>query len=156
MKFYGIDPGKKGGVAKIDDAGALIYAVPMPLQPDKLLDVPALSRLLDFTERSHYALERAQPMPRQGISSTSKYMTDYGRIRGVIESRTPVEFIHLVRPQVWKAILETGRDKQGAIDLVERIYPDFNLILPGRRVRSDGLADSICIALWCRHAHRSV
>ena len=157
MNFYGIDPGKKGGIAKIDTDGDLLFFKPMPCHPYGYLDVPELVKIL-FGQfgpiiDDHYAIERAQAMPRQGISSTFKYATDYGRIRGVIESRAPAEKVHLPRPQTWKVVLETGRDKQAAINLVESVYPDINLILPGKRVKHDGCADAISIALWCRRTH---
>lgn len=153
MDYYGIDPGKAGGVAKVDQAGDLVFALPMPQRPDGWMDVRALHDMIDFDADSHYAVERAQPMPRQGMSSTAKYMTDYGKILGLIESRIEPQRVHLPRPLHWKPILETGRDKKAAAELVEVLHPDFELVLPGRRVPHDGIADAICIAHWCRTTH---
>jgi hypothetical protein len=43
----------------------------------------------------------------------------------------------------------TGRQrKQAAVRLVGERVPGLGLVLPGRRLPHDGLADAACLALW--------
>ena len=156
MDFYGIDPGKNGGIAKINGNGQLVLAVPMPKREDGWLDVRGAAALLAggngvFTgDNAHYAIERSQSFPKQGAASTARYMTDYGKLCAILELWPSVEFRHYPGPRAWKAILEGGTDKAASARLVKRLHPEFNPIRPRAKKPHDGVCDAIAIAHWCR------
>lgn len=156
MDYFGIDPGKKGGIAKLDGDGNLIFGVPMPARPDGWLYVRRAAQLLVKSNpagSAHYAIEKAQSMPKQSSSATARYMTDYGKLCAILELWPEVPHRHYPRPQHWKVILGGGTNKQAAINFVKQRHPDFNLVQPRARTPHNGIADAICIAHWCRMQH---
>ena len=154
--FYGIDPGKKGGIGCIDADGDLVAAFPLPVRGDGWVDIREARRVLLHqrpNEGSHYALERPEMRRGQGMASTARSHADWGKLCGLLELEVDLEHRHFPVSQAWKAILSGKRDKAAAIALVQELHPDFNLVLPGCRVPHDGIADAICIAHWCRRVH---
>lgn len=142
MNYFGIDPGSKGGWAVLgddQDAGA------MPMV-GKEIDAYALAAVLNKYRPSLVVVERAQAMPRQGVSSMFNYGKGFGKILGVLEAGC---WSHqLVTPQQWKrsVLAGTAKDKFAAINHCHRRYPMVDLV-PGRaRKPQDGIADAVCMA----------
>ena len=157
MDFYGIDPGKKGGIAKLDGRGELVDVWPMPLREDGRVEIRQVGSYLFKGQpkgSAHYAIERAQAMPKQGIVSTARYLEDFGKIVGILEifaGGNQAEFLHFPRPQMWKQILERGTNKAAAAHLVRKVYGAevIKRLTPKRGQHPhDGQTEAICIALW--------
>jgi crossover junction endodeoxyribonuclease RuvC len=91
MIVVGIDPGLRGGVCVL---GPDPLAVPMPVTGGQI-DGRELAVLLSGA--SMVAIEHAQAMPRQGVTSTFRYGTGFGILLGVCEA-IGVPY-RLVRPQ---------------------------------------------------------
>lgn len=95
ITVIGIDPGITGAVAFIPPAGeqgAEVY---------DFTDASAMDRIRYHWEGEQTAfLERVSAMPGQGISSTAKFMTNFGIWQGRLEALgIPFEF---VMPKKWQ------------------------------------------------------
>ena len=153
----GIDPGLRGGVAAIDPAGAVVGLWPMPVAGGEvhaagLADLLRSLRCLDsHQDVGRVCLEKVSAMPKQGVSSTFRFGTGWGMVRGVCAALAiPVV---LVPPTVWKKQVLVGlpHDKAGAVQFCASRWPTADLVLPGCRVPHDGLADALCLASYARH-----
>ena len=147
MIIVGIDPGQKGGIAIIHELG--IEAHPMPMA-GKEIDGRAIGAMLSSFREALVIVEKVHAMPKQGVSSTFKFGSNYGRILGVIEALNMS--YELVTPQAWKKAVLSGTDKgkTAAVEFVHRRYPAIDL-MPGRmRTHHDGMADAVCIAEYGR------
>lgn len=151
MKAYiGIDPGQKGGIGMINNAGMAVEYEPMPVTVKeivKLVEGYVLNALKNG-EKPRLIVELAQPMPKQGAVSAFTY----GRHFGAFEPLHVVLDIpyHEVRPGIWKKAMGLNSEKVNSINLCERIFPTVGLILPRCRVKHDGIAEALLIAEWGR------
>lgn len=145
MIWIGVDPGKKGGMAVIaDDAIAGIEVKPW--------DDDAFVSLV--REMAAYkcvaAVEKVGAMPGQGVTSMFSFGQSYGFILGVLTA-FGIGY-QLVPPTAWKrefGLLHTS--KQGSVEVAKRLFPGVNLMATGRsRKESDGMAEALLIAEWCR------
>lgn len=140
--FAGIDPGKTGAVAVIDNDANLwsIYDAGNTSfwHSD---DTPAL-----------VALEKVHSMPKQGVASSFKFGEQFGWWRGWLEANG-ISYI-LVTPRRWqKAVLDgipaKGKAKDAVWEFARRRWPDAELIGPrGRRLY--GRSDALCLAEYAR------
>ena len=152
----GIDPGLSGGVAALDSTGTVVGTWPMPVaggevHPAGLADLFRSLRCLDsHQDIGRVCLEKVSAMPKQGVSSTFRFGTGWGMVRGVCAALgIPVV---LVPPPVWKkrVLLGLPHDKAGAVQFCTSRWPTTDLVLPGCRVPHDGIADSLCLAEYGR------
>lgn len=116
-----------------------------------LADLLRSLRCLDsHQDIGRVCLEKVSAMPKQGVSSTFRFGTGWGMVRGVCAALAiPVV---LVPPTVWKkqVLLGLPHDKAGAVQLCSSRWPTADLVLPGCRVPHDGLADALCLADYAR------
>jgi crossover junction endodeoxyribonuclease RuvC len=152
----GIDPGLRGGVAALDTAGTIVGLWPMPVAGGEvhaagLADLLRSLRCLDnHQDVGRVYLEKVSSMPKQGVSSTFKFGTGWGMVRGVCAALgIPVV---LVMPTQWKkqVLLGLPHDKDGAVQFCTSRWPQTDLVPPGCRVPHDGLADALCLAEYGR------
>ena len=144
MIYIGIDPGKKGGYAVIDDRGARVYPW------DNTYFVSDMNAVESRGESIVAAVEKVGAMPGQGVTSMFSFGTSYGFILGVLTA-FGIGY-QLVPPSVWKrefGLLHT--DKQSSVDVAKRLFPSVNLMPTDRcRKESDGMAESLLIAEYAR------
>jgi len=148
----GIDPGKDGAVAFLFEDGAEVF---------DFEDGEALIRL-----RAHAAaradglvliqacIEKVSAMPKQGVSTTFKFGTNFGQWIGRLEALgVPFDF---VTPQKWKrAVFDSmpkGDAKAMALDRARRMFPELGDRL--KRKRDHGRAEALLIAAYARKAGR--
>jgi crossover junction endodeoxyribonuclease RuvC len=152
----GIDPGLGGGVAALDPAGAVVGLWPMPVAGGEvhaasLADLLRSLRCLDgHQDIGRVCLEKVNAMPKQGVSSTFRFGTGWGMVRGVCAALgIPVI---LVPPTVWKkrVLLGLPHDKDGAVQFCTSRWPGADLVLTGCRTPHDGIADALCLAEYGR------
>lgn len=154
--IIGIDPGKKGALCFLPgESGAPVTAHLMPLYASSAdptdIDAKAVASIItreleSRKQRAVACVEEVFARARQAGQTT--FIRGYGKLIGVLEV-LDIPYV-LVTPQTWKKHV-LGRayshtDKLGTISWARRTYPDFNLTPPGKRVPSDGLADSLAIA----------
>lgn len=99
--YIGIDPGKHGGIAVLDETGAVIDVVKMPETPQDLLEF--LSR---YKENSVCTLERVGGMPGNGGSAMFNFGKGYGHLQmALIALEIPTED---VTPNKWEKTYQLG------------------------------------------------
>lgn len=154
----GIDPGLDGGVAVLSgDGSRLVVFVTPTLAAGKngrpTFDVRGMRGLLANTplDGGMVAIEAVHAMPKQGVTSSFTFGYGCGLWAGLLTGLN-IPF-QAVIPQAWKRSILAGtkRDKQAAIELVARRFPDVSLMAtPRSRKPHDGLADAACLALYAR------
>lgn len=144
--FIGIDPGTSGAMAVIaldDDGGCAVKVMPF----DRNDYVYATT--LFWGDDTRCVLERVHAMPKQGVSSSFSFGENFGWIQGVLyANRIPYE---LVLPQKWKREFGVTADKNTAIEVARRLFPEVSLRRTDRcRKDDDGMAEALLMAEYCR------
>jgi len=150
--FVGIDPGKKGGIAVIDQFGARLQSREMPVTADGEIDVQGLREVLAFSRDEglgvFVVIEKSQAMPGQGVVSMFKYGVGFGKIQAVVEL---MGLRHTyIRPQQWKrefGLLKTT--KQDSARLALDMFPHFDQCTARGRLK-DGEAEALLMAEYDR------
>lgn len=143
MIIAGIDPGSvNAGLAVLDDG---VAALADDLRTvDRMIDGGALYRALRDMRIEEVVVEKAQAMPKQGVSSTFRYGTAYGIILGVTSAlRLP---LILVGPSQWKRHFNLDSDKEKARALAIRLYPEISPRLVHKK--DSHRAEAALIARW--------
>lgn len=142
--FIGIDPGKNGGIAVIEDGQART----MPYSDEALCSV--IWALGPSTDRKVICcLEKVGAMPGQGVTSMFNFGASYGYIKGVLEAcLIPYQEIP---PQRWKKEFGLNSDKAASVDVCRKLFPDVNLLATERcRKPHDGMAEALLLAEYAR------
>ena len=138
--YMGIDPGMSGGIAVVSP----IARCPLPeawKMPDTERDICEL--LAEYASLIQLALiERVHAMPKQGVSSTFKFGTNYGLLRGfLIALSIPFEE---VTPQRWQKHMGclTRGDKNVSKAKAQQLFPGLKI--------GHATADALLIAEYGR------
>lgn len=152
----GIDPGKAGGLAVLNQRLDQAEAWRMPD------DWPSTARLMVEIKEKYdpcgVAIEKVNAMPgmtskgrvRMGATSAFSFGTAFGVVYGVILALgLPV---YLVRPQEWKKATpglqkkskDRSENKLLSLDVARQLYPGVDL----KFKKDDGKADALHIARW--------
>jgi crossover junction endodeoxyribonuclease RuvC len=152
MIVVGVDPGTKGGVAKVavEDGAApqLIEVIDVPTigtNAKERVDAIAIRAWISTHDVQHAYIERAQAMPKQGSSSGFKY----GRAVGAIEAAIALSGIPvtIVEPSVWKRFWRLpGKDKESSRQKALQLFPAAHALLA--RKKDHGRAEATLIALY--------
>jgi crossover junction endodeoxyribonuclease RuvC len=121
MVILGIDPGLTGACAVLDGQRAngiveivALYDLPtIGTGKQREIDATALAHLIRaHTPYAFAAVEKVASRPGQGVSSTFKFGTSYGVIRGVIGTlEIPIRH---VTPSKWKKTLGLNGDAEAS------------------------------------------
>jgi len=150
MIFIGIDPGLTGAIAAIDDQAQLILCEDLPIiRSGKLawIDSNELTSLLMQCRDGRPAqisVERSQPMPGQGVSSTFTTGVVMGSILAACQ-RLAVP-LHLVTAAVWKRSLALNSDKTASLDKARLLFPTAELA----RVKDHNRSEALLLAEYSR------
>jgi len=166
MAWIGVDPGKKGAIARISESGAIqIERMPMVTgaKGRDEYDLPAISAILRIWtdgDGSLVTIEKSQPMPphMRGGSSASFH-------RGVARgwewmcAGMGIPYI-LVSPVQWMRIMHIGTPgedtKQRSILAAQRLFPGANLMRTERaRKPDDAFAEALLLAEFGRRSTRA-
>ena len=151
MLILGIDPGATGAAALVNQSTGNCLAM------RDLCAAPQLNafniKQLKYEQHEVVAvLEKAQPMPRQGVVSVFGYGKTCGVIEGILACLNVR--IHFVAPGKWKRDLglirakteELSTFKRRSLDMARRLFPDQELHLQKHHNR----AEALLIAEWAR------
>lgn len=146
MLYIGIDPGKSGALAILDEQGA-VRAVPFE-------ELRYLNELTAAAEHRCFAcVEKVGAMPGQGVTSMFTFGHNLGWIEGVLRAlAVPYQ---LVPPRTWKKEFSLNGSKEASVSVCRRLFPALDL-LPTPRCRrpSDGMAEAALMAEYARrHFH---
>lgn len=155
MIYIGIDPGKNGGIAVINDkfpkpVNIMVYKY----SDDDLIDVIDVCTrgsaiAVHRDEEIKCVLEKVNAMPGQGVVSMFNFGQNFGFIQGVLKAyEIPFE---LVPPQKWKKEFSVTSDKNTSIEVCKRLFPNVNLkATPRCKKDHDGMAEALLMAEYAR------
>lgn len=141
MTFIGIDPGKKGSLALLENGKVSIF----PFDEDTYINV--LGKVDPHT--AVCCLEHVGAMPGQGVTSMFHFGENFGFIQGVLRAyKIPFE---LVRPQKWKKEFSISGDKNSSVSVCKRLFPSVSLLRTERcKKEDDGFAEALLMAEYAR------
>lgn len=149
--WVGLDPGLRGGVAAVDEAGRPVFAKPMPVLNDRI-DTRAVHAELVAAACMHEVgatIELQGLRPRQ--AGGMKIGANYGRLLGALEL-AGVPFREITSPQ-WSRLadvpagLDGARKKQASYGAAQRLWGSAFTDL-GLRQTQDGPVEALLIAYW--------
>ena len=146
MIYIGIDPGKKGAMAILrEDGSSIIY----PFSEAGYKEVLADYSTENFKCRATCCLEHVSAMPGNGSVSMFNFGENFGFIQGLLTAyEIPYE---LVRPQKWKKEFSVTADKNQAIDVCKRLFPNAILKRTDRcKVDDSNFAEALLMAEYAR------
>ena len=152
MIIMGTDPGMTGAIGWIECTSPKTFGdygvedLPMTkkgLDAEKTRDLfEKIQQKGSFLEAPTFLLEKSQPMPGQGISSTSKYMYLSGILHGIAVG---LGFdVYIIRPQDWKKRLHLTSDKEDSLRLARETFPEVAHLL--RRKKDHNRAEALLIS----------
>jgi crossover junction endodeoxyribonuclease RuvC len=164
MTYLGIDPGLKGAMVALDEAGELVFwccaDVMVGVWPafvtGKKISGPPVRQFLISTAAVMVCIEQQSARPMQGRTS----LMSIARQEAIFEGQCQALQIpySLVRPQAWrKSVNATAKGenpKDVSLRIAEQLYPEFDFVLKGRRKPHDGLVDALLIARHCWKENR--
>ena len=147
MNICGIDPGFSGALAILNKKQEILFTTDMPtliVGSKNELNEPAIRELLETYKPACVVLEKSQTMPRQGISSSGRYMASYGFLRGICVG-LGIEY-HLVHPKTWKKAMmhDMPKEKGASIQRVGQLYPELSF----NRKKDHNICDAILLARY--------
>lgn len=147
MLYLGIDPGIGGGIAVL--AGRTVRAHKMP---ETVGDLLALLKglVLDaegYRWPAHALLERAHPMPKQGVVSVFTYGRGYGRLEAALQAAA-IPYDEVTAP-VWQQAMgcRSRGDKRITKARAQQLFPQMTI--------THAIADALLIAEFCRRTRGS-
>lgn len=142
----GIDPGKTGAIAVMDDDGILCLE---QFNVDKYVDVLSYVGQSTSAKDIKVCVEKVGAMPGQGVVSMFNFGHNLGVIEGILSAlRIPYQ---LVPPQTWKKEFSLTGDKAKSIEVCKKLFPWVDLrATEGSRKPSDGLAEALLMAEYAR------
>jgi crossover junction endodeoxyribonuclease RuvC len=150
MIVLGIDPGKTGGLALIDDL-AFVEGHRMPTlmqQTREVVDTRQLTRLwMDHMNGIDViVIERVHSMPRQGVASSFSFGRHTGAVEGwALQLGKPLAW---VTPAAWKKRMGLSSSKQASLDACSLNFGPNRL---WEVKANDGIAEAALIALdWAK------
>jgi len=144
--WVGIDPGVTGAIALITEQ--------MVCFVKDFEDANITAEWFEFfkslTDIQWVAIERVHAMPKQGVSSTFKFGTNFGIHLGIVASfKLP---LLLPRPAEWKKGLvrkTDGKDiKERSLNVARRMFPQMNEFFT--RVKDHNRAEALLIAYYAK------
>lgn len=138
MKILGIDIGKNGGLAILNEDSSIDSIFSMPKEPYDLATLIINCKVCSLIA----VFEKQQAFPKQGVVSTFTLGYEYGLLKGLLIA---YKIPHLeIRPQEWKKHFGLLRkDKKASIEVAKGLYPDW-----AEKITNDGIADAILIARY--------
>ncbi len=140
--YIGVDPGKGGGIAAVDETGRVITSVKMPETPRDLLEL-----LWGFDEKSyqHAVIEKVHSSPQMGVASAFTFGKGYGSLLvALTAARIPFDEVQ----PAGKGFGE--RDSNAAKNFTkaraQQLFPEVKV--------THSLADALLLAEYCRRAQR--
>lgn len=146
MVHIGIDPGKGGALAIINGIGDIsIY----PFDKEVYRNVLSDYQMVGSEILAKCCLEHVGAAPKQGVVSMFHFGENFGFIQGLLTAYDiPYE---LVRPQKWKKEFSITADKNTAIEVCKRLFPNADLKRTNRcKKDDDNFAEALLMAEYAR------
>ena len=141
MTYIGIDPGKSGAIAALNDNGELDCGQEPQRNDATESDIADFIAVCAACSKFAF-IERVAARPGQGVSSSFKFGQSYGFLRGLlIANGIPFEE---VTPQKWQSAMGclSKGDKNVTKARAQQLFPQLKI--------THANADAILIAEYCR------
>ena len=148
--IIGVDPGKSGAIALLDDDGRLYEVADMPvvgpiISPVLLAEiVHNWIHPLALPPYGMAVIEDVHAMPEQGVSSVFSFGRSLGVAEGVLAGEGLA--ITYVSPAKWKRALGLTKDKGASRRRAIETWPHMGKAFA--RVKDNGRAEAALIGLW--------
>lgn len=148
MFYIGIDPGKSGGIAVLNDDGNVVEVVKMPDNESELLEFLQCyesskpSGLIDALPPNRAVLEFVRSSPQMGVRSAFTFGQGYGSLRMAL-CAAKISYEE-VTPQKWQGAMgcRTRGDKNVTKRTAQQLFP--------RVAVTHSIADALLMAEYCR------
>lgn len=161
MRYWmGIDVGKSGGIAIVDENNKLVFKCPMPLVASKELDVNAIADMIeDYDNIVHASVEKIHSMAHWGVKNNFVFGGQFYTIQAILSLMGIPQT--LVQAKKWQKEMFTGitpviKDKKldtkkMSILACNQLFPkeDFTPTEKSTKIH-DGMTDASLIALYCK------
>ena len=150
--IIGVDPGKSGAFAVLDDGGQLLGAHDMPVVGNIISPVlldELVHNYIDPMSTTIFQpgtaiIEDVHAMPKQGVSSSFSFGRSLGVVEGVLAGGG--WSLRYVSPAKWKKQLGLSADKGMSRRRAIELWPAKGALFA--RVKDDGRAEAALIAHW--------
>lgn len=142
MRYIGIDPGKGGAIAFLENTGKIVHVEKMPDSGLQILGV--LKRHRGIAD-CRAALEYVRSSPQMGVTSAFTFGRGLGALEmALVALRVPYYEVH---PRRWQKALDclTGGDKNVSKAKAAELWPDAKV--------THANADALLLAEWVRRKH---
>ena len=156
--IIGIDPGKSGAIAVLDDCCRVeIYDIGGSLV-DAVTRLKQLSEVYDITG---VVIEKVHSFPKQGVASSFDFGCTYGHLRGACIA-LGIPIIAEPSPQQWKKAifgssiskLDKAGQKRAARDKARELYPLTAPMLA--RVKDADKAEALLLCVYGARMNRGI
>jgi len=156
MLYAGLDNGKKGGIAILDEKQEIFRLEPMPVVKGKSsveYNLSAITKIFeDLPDDIMICIEKSFMLPRNGCKANYNIGWNMGAMEGILAA-FGLSY-EIVSPQVWQKEIFQGTSsskdtKAASIMFCKRKWPKVNLKVGNSTKENDNLADSLNIALYC-------
>jgi len=138
MIYLGVDPGKSGAVAAIDERGHVVRIVKNDTTERDLFDA-----FCGYdTDEVAGVIERVAAMPNQGVASTFKFGMSYGFLRACLIA-AGVRFEEVTPPK-WQTEMKcrSGGNKNITKQRAQQLFPSVKI--------THATADALLLAEYAR------
>lgn len=161
-KFLGVDPGKSGGLACIDEKESIVEVLPIPTLTGAPKNPFDIAEIYAFFERHRDAelcfLEKG--FVKGGVTSKVGALS-IGFGCGILETCCVALGIpyQVLSPTVWQKSIFAGMSwkkntKGASILFAKRAFPSWDMLASPRCTKPhDGMTDAVCIALHAKRTH---
>jgi Holliday junction resolvasome RuvABC endonuclease subunit len=145
--YLGIDPGKSGAIAIINEDGLLIHVTDTPMV-GKEYNLGAINDLVAKHEITFAVIEQQQVFGKEGRKTAFTIGFGYGLLLMALESN---KIPHAeIRPPAWKKSLTLlKKEKADSVRLAQKLFPTGEFVTP-RGALKDGRAEACLIAEYAR------
>jgi crossover junction endodeoxyribonuclease RuvC len=153
--FLGADPGLSGGLALLDESGAIVDASKMPETEHDLAEY-----VREFAPRIRKAvIEGVHSMPQQGVSSAFKFGRQYGSLRMALIAHGIK--LDTVTPQAWQRRMGLVIKGRSGLRIAKKLKGTSQTqkknrnkaraqeLFPKQRM-THAIADALLLAEFCR------
>jgi crossover junction endodeoxyribonuclease RuvC len=149
MRIIGIDNGKKGGLALVEN-GVLKFVQAMPtLGAKNEFDLAEVTNLFDCWQPDAAILERAHAMPGQGVVSMFTTGFCFGAMQGILAAwKIPYQ---IVSAQTWQKEMFKGQPKMdtkvASVKVAKMLWPTMDFLATRKsRIPHNGITDAALMA----------
>lgn len=151
--WIGIDPGKRGAIATIEDMTRTVSTIYR--MPDSDSEVCHLFNRLAEHKVQSVTIEKWQVRPGLNIRAVATTMHHHGLLKGLcLALDWPIVMVscHAWQSRMlrYSELPASAGPKRRSIDAAQCLFPGVSLIPPGGRKPSHGYADALLIAAYGR------